>query len=125
VDNMGTTNFFNTMNTNNINRILKISAIIFFTLLCLPYSNFSKKFINREESNEQGVIMDKIKYLFLRYGGIVWIFYIILMGVLSYYEPGVAVMGILFFLMVFTWDPVSDDNWVDEGIIEIPEIKDI
>ena len=58
---------------------------------------------------EQSEIMDKIKYMFLRYGGIVWIFYILLMAVLSYYEPGVAVMGLLFFLMVFTWGPVSNN----------------
>ena len=105
-DNMGNMNM-NIMNNNNIKRILKISAIVIFAILCLPYSNFSQKYINGMQTMEQTVIMDKIKYMFVRYGGIVWIFYIILMAVLSYYEPGVAVMGLLFFLMVFMWDPVS------------------
>ena len=108
IDNMGVGNMGNiTLMNNNIKRVLKISAIIIFALLCLPYSRFSRKYINNAESGEQSAIMDKIKYLFLRYGGIFWGIYVIIMAILSYYEPGVAVMGVLFFFMAFSWDSVS------------------
>ena len=85
-------------------KILKISVIIILCLLCIPYNWISK---NNKIAQEQSNIMDNIKYILLKYGAIGWSVYITIVGIMAYYEPGIAVLLVLFFVMVFTWDVVG------------------
>tara|TARA_B110001469_G_C9624053_1_gene311300 strand:+ start:593 stop:1024 length:432 start_codon:yes stop_codon:yes gene_type:complete len=84
-------------------KVLKISIIIIFVLLCLPWDWII------QTNTIQDTIMENAKYLFLKYRGLLGITYIILIGVSAYYEPGISSLMILFFIMSFTWDIVGRD----------------
>lgn len=84
-------------------KVFKISIIIIFVLLCLPWDWILKT------QTIQDKLMENAKYLFFKYRGLLGSIYIILIGVSAYYEPGISSLMILFLVMSLTWFIVGRD----------------